>query len=165
MIALVAVDKNWGIGRNNTIPWKWKEDLAFFKERTQGKTIIVGKTTYKSLPIHVIKNRTILVLTKAEHFSFYDPGSHLAVATINFDNLTNIIADGKRDLVLAGGESVYNHFIKYCEEVFVSQLSTDYQCDKFFNPNLLDKFSKKQLIGIGGGTLTKYSIDKSKVVV
>ena len=50
MISLIwAMDKNWLIGKENKIPWHYKKDLMYFKEKTQGKTVLMGDNTYYSL--------------------------------------------------------------------------------------------------------------------
>ena len=40
MKAIVAVDKNWIIGKNNTIPWHIKDDFTHFKEVTKDSLVI-----------------------------------------------------------------------------------------------------------------------------
>ena len=48
MIAIVAVDEKWGIGRNNSLLFSVPEDMKFFRQTTTGKTIIVGRKTLES---------------------------------------------------------------------------------------------------------------------
>ena len=43
IILIAAVDKNLAIRKNGQIPWKIKEDLKFFKEKTEGTSIIMGR--------------------------------------------------------------------------------------------------------------------------
>jgi len=47
---IVAVSDDWGIGMNNDLLWHIPEDLKRFKKLTMGKTIIMGKRTWESLP-------------------------------------------------------------------------------------------------------------------
>ena len=42
MNAIVVVDKNWGIGKNNDLLFKLTKDMAFFKEKTMGKVVVNG---------------------------------------------------------------------------------------------------------------------------
>ena len=60
---IVAIGKNREIGKNNKLLWHIKEDLQFFKEKTIGKTIIMGEKTFYSLP-GILSNRKHIVLTK-----------------------------------------------------------------------------------------------------
>jgi dihydrofolate reductase len=47
---IVAVSDDWGIGRNNDLLFNIPEDLKRFKRLTTGKTVIMGKKTWYSLP-------------------------------------------------------------------------------------------------------------------
>ena len=42
MILITAVDKNWGIGRDNQLLYSLPEDMAFFRKQTLGKTVLMG---------------------------------------------------------------------------------------------------------------------------
>ena len=48
--AIVAVDKEWGIGKKNDLLFHLKEDMKFFKATTSGKTVVMGSYTLKSFP-------------------------------------------------------------------------------------------------------------------
>lgn len=50
MKQIVAVDLNWGIGRDNDMLISIPDDMKFFVEQTRGKTVIMGKNTLFSLP-------------------------------------------------------------------------------------------------------------------
>ena len=66
MISLiVAMDKNNVIGFNNEMPWHLPNDLRFFKEKTTGHTIVMGRKTFESIG-RVLPNRKSVVLTKSE---------------------------------------------------------------------------------------------------
>ena len=39
---IVAVDRNWGIGKNNDLLFNLKEDMKFFREKTKDKIIRVS---------------------------------------------------------------------------------------------------------------------------
>ena len=66
-IAIVACSKNLGIGLNNSIPWKIKEDLSFFCKTTSNNVVIMGSKTFESLPNKVpLKNRINIVLSEKQ---------------------------------------------------------------------------------------------------
>ena len=48
MILSVAVDKNFGIGKNNDLLTFLPEDLQFFKQLTLNKAIVIGRKTLES---------------------------------------------------------------------------------------------------------------------
>ena len=60
---VVAVGKNNEIGKNNQLLWHIPEDLKNFKKITTGKTVIMGRNTYKSIG-RALPNRTNIVLSR-----------------------------------------------------------------------------------------------------
>ena len=65
MEAILATDINFGISKDGIIPWKSKKDMRFFFNKTKNNVVIMGKTTYFSLPeqFRPLKDRLNIVLT------------------------------------------------------------------------------------------------------
>ena len=64
MKAIVAVSENWGIGQDNELLFHIPEDLKFFKEKTIGKVVVMGRNTLESLPGgKPLPKRTTVVLS------------------------------------------------------------------------------------------------------
>ena len=69
MKLIVAADKNWAIGKDNDLLCHLPGDLKYFKERTTGKTVVMGRKTLESLPGgKPLPKRTNIVLTRDESF-------------------------------------------------------------------------------------------------
>ena len=62
---LVAISPEGIIGKDNTIPWHYSEDLKRFKGLTIGKTVIMGRNTWESLPIKPLPERRNIVITRS----------------------------------------------------------------------------------------------------
>lgn len=63
MRAIVVVDKNWGIGKNNDLLFSLPADMKHFRETTTGKVVVMGSNTLRSFPGgNPLKNRTNIVL-------------------------------------------------------------------------------------------------------
>ena len=62
---LVAISNEGVIGKDNAIPWHYSEDLKRFKRLTVGKTIIMGRKTWESLPIKPLPDRRNIVITRS----------------------------------------------------------------------------------------------------
>ena len=63
MNLIVAVDNNWGIGKNNTLLFRLPQDLDHFKQTTIGNIVVMGSNTLKSLPKgKPLPDRTNIVL-------------------------------------------------------------------------------------------------------
>jgi len=46
---VIAVNLKGVIGKDNKLPWSSKEDLAHFRQLTDGHTIVMGRKTFESL--------------------------------------------------------------------------------------------------------------------
>ena len=62
---LVAVSPEGIIGKDNSIPWHYSEDLKRFKSLTLGKTVIMGRRTWESLPVKPLPDRRNIVITRS----------------------------------------------------------------------------------------------------
>ena len=54
---IVCVDKNWGIGKANGLLFKLPADMKFFKEITKHNIVVMGYSTYLSLPKRPLPDR------------------------------------------------------------------------------------------------------------
>ena len=65
MNIIVAVDKNWAIGKNNKMMWSIPADMRFFREKTTGHVVVMGRKTLESFPNGLpLKQRTNLILSR-----------------------------------------------------------------------------------------------------
>ena len=73
MNLIVAVDKNWGIGKNNKLLVSIPSDMKFFRNETNGKVVVMGRKTLESFPNGMpLKNRTNIVLTRDQNYQVKD---------------------------------------------------------------------------------------------
>src|ERR1700742_229563 len=64
----IARARNGVIGRDGTLPWRLKSDLAIFRAVTMGKPVIMGRKTWQSLPKKPLVGRTNIVLSRDGSF-------------------------------------------------------------------------------------------------
>ena len=130
MKAIVAVDSKWGIGKNNGLLFRLPKDMAFFKQTTTGKVIVMGANTFLSFPNGALPNRTNIVLD--------DRGRNFEGTTVvtSLDALLKTVANyNPDDVFVVGGASVYKLMLPYCSEVYVTRVQADGGAEVFF-PNL-----------------------------
>ncbi len=133
MKAIVCVDKNWGIGKNNDLLFSIPDDMKFFRETTKGKVVVMGSNTLKSFPNGTpLKNRVNVVLSSSMNRDD-------CVIVRNLDQLKKAIA-GYDDVFLIGGERVYADLIDYCQSALVTKVDDDGFATAFF-PNLDERQS------------------------
>ena len=73
MNTIVAVDNNWGIGKDGKLLVTLPGDLRYFKNKTLGKTVIMGRKTLNSLPNgKPLPSRHNIILTREKNFEEED---------------------------------------------------------------------------------------------
>lgn len=117
---IAACDAQFGIGRNNAIPWKCKEDLALFKEKTKNCVVIVGRVTFEKLP--PLPDRDIIVVG------------------VRYLSLVEAFKKANRDydkpIWVIGGQQLYTAALRefgyLCDKIYISYINKVYDCDRFF---------------------------------
>ena len=73
MNIIVAVDQNWGIGKDNKLLVSIPADMKYFRETTTGNVVVMGRKTLESFPNGLpLKKRTNIVLTRNENYQAKD---------------------------------------------------------------------------------------------
>ena len=130
MIAIVAVDKNWGIGKGGEQLIYISRDLKRFREFTTGNTIILGRKTMYTFPgSKPLKNRRNLILSRNPDFQ-----PEGAEVFPGLEELMEQVTDPDNTYVV-GGASVYHTMIGQCDRAYVTKIDAEYPADCWF-PNL-----------------------------
>lgn len=132
MNIIVAVDKNWAIGKNNKMMWSIPADMRFFREKTLTHVVVMGRKTLESFPGGLpLKNRTNIVLTGNLQYH--------AAGTVVVHTLEELLKKLKEyegeEIFVIGGESVYRQLLPYCDTAYVTKIDHAYDADTYF-PNL-----------------------------
>ena len=131
MQAIVCVDQQWGIGKNNGLLLHLPSDLEYFKRITLGKTIVMGGNTLLSLPkSKPLPGRTNIVLS--DLFTRDDCTVCPNLESL-FQELKNIPF---KDIFIVGGAMFYKTMIDYCDYAFITKVKTICKDATVFFPNL-----------------------------
>lgn len=136
---IVAVADNLGIGIKGDLPWHISEDLKFFKKTTSGSPVIMGRTTYFSLPKHPLPGRKNIVLNLG--------GDDIpeACCVYSFDEaFAAAESENCERCFVMGGASVYRMAIDMVDRMFITHVHTVIDADVFFpeiDPAIWEKAS------------------------
>ena len=132
MKMIVAVDKNWGIGKNNDLLVSIPADMKMFRTETSGKVVVMGRKTLESFPGGLpLKNRTNIVLSGNPDYQVKG-----AIVVHSLPELLEEIKKYPKDQVYCiGGDSVYKMLLPYCDTAQVTKIDFAYEADRYF-PNL-----------------------------
>lgn len=130
---ILATDEAGGIGIGNQLPWRFKEDMAFFKRMTtsteaEKKAVIMGRKTWDSIPekFRPLKNRENIVVSRSRKLSIPHLASSLEEALDKAKAL-------KSSCYLMGGASLYAEAIekKLVDVIYLTQIKKRFDCDAF----------------------------------
>ena len=162
MKAIAAIAKNRAIGINGKLPWpSIKEDFKWFKEFTSGKTLVIGKNTFDTLPL--LKNRECLVLIREYEMMVANSNQYI----VNRNSMTGQLitmadlksfSQFKREyLIVAGGAKTYIKLLPYITEFYVTHVNGSYDGDTFM-PEFEHLFTNKETIKeFDGHKVIKYT--------
>lgn len=132
---IVATDLNGGIGKDNKLLFKIKEDLKRFKELTTGKTIIMGRKTFESLPNGALPNRHNIVVTTSNRVNTISSTESL-IFKKNIEELIEEYKDSQEEVFVIGGGFVYKQFLPYCKKIYLTIGFGEFEADTFFKFNI-----------------------------
>jgi len=132
---IVAVDKNYGIGKNNSLPWNITEDMKYFKEITLGSgnnsnVVIMGRNTWESIPkkFRPLSNRINIIISSTVKLEYCEQA--VVFKTLNeayfycFNKLKNI-----NDIFIIGGKRLYEESFRTVQNLYITYIDHDYNCD------------------------------------
>ncbi|QKF93754.1 bifunctional dihydrofolate reductase/thymidylate synthase [Fadolivirus algeromassiliense] len=151
---IVAVDSNWGISKQNSIPWMIKEDSTFFQDVTKRvhakdkkNVVIMGRNTWKALPdsFRGLKDRINIVVSSSmkEDELFNDNVTkseiYLTKSLTDSMELCKKLNPGK--IFIGGGSSIYKEAIEKLniDEIYLTNIGKYYECDNVFPVDTLGK--------------------------
>lgn len=128
--SIVIVAKNNVIGCENGLVFNIKEDLKRFKEITSGKTVILGRKTFESLPF-VLPNRHHIILTHNENYKTKPSKEKIDIVT-NIDDIIKEYAKSEQEVFVIGGGAIYNKLMPYTKKLYITYVDKDAIGDTLF---------------------------------
>ncbi len=141
MKQIVAVDKNWGIGKNNKLLISIPADMRFFVEKTMNKVVIMGKNTLESFPNKKpLRDRINIVIALEKDYM-------VKGATVVY-SIEEALEEASKyksdDIFVIGGASIYKQMLPYCDTAYVTYIDYEYDADTYY-PNL-DKDERWEVV-------------------
>ena len=142
IVAIVAVDENWGIGNKGELLISLPEDQKQnFKVKTLGHPVIYGRKTLDTFPGgRLLPGRPNFILSR-------NPELSVEGATV-FHSVEEAVEYMRKDpdetYFIIGGEQIYKQFLPYCDKCIVSKIHKSFPADAFF-PDL-DKQKEWKLL-------------------
>ena len=125
---IAAVARNGAIGRGNALLWHDPEDQRHFRRVTMGCPVIMGRTTWDSLPerFRPLPGRRNIVLTRNAQWQ-----AEGAERADSLDAALALVADASKVFVIGGG-NLYAQALPRADELLLTEIDADLDGDTFF---------------------------------
>ncbi len=123
---LVAHDLDRVIGKDNQMPWHIPEELAYFKEKTMGKAIVMGRKTFESIG-RPLKGRLNIIITRNEAYQ----ADGIEVVH-DLDTAIQKAEDYAEEVMIIGGAQIFEMTMETADRLYVTVIEKSYPGDTFF---------------------------------
>ena len=131
---VVCTDINNGIGFENKLLVKIKEDMEYFKQITTSGShniILMGRKTHESIG-KILTNRINVVLTTNKNYKTLK-------SCVIYNSLEKVLKEyrnygnGKVSLWVVGGENIYNQLLPYADKIYLTLINYNFNnVDSYF---------------------------------
>ncbi len=132
LLAIAAMGKNRVIGSNNKLPWSIPEDMKFFREKTKGNVMIMGRKTFESLGGKVLPDRFHIVVTRNKSYVFHHPQVQIVSSLEEAIQLANDRCESSEEVFLIGGGDLYNQSLQLLNGIYLTVIDREYPGDTVF---------------------------------
>lgn len=128
--AVLAVDRTWGIGRDNQLPWpRLRGDLQHFKRITSSgatNAVLMGRKTWDSINGKPLGGRTNIVISRR---ALEVPEGVIAVPSL--DDAVAAAARVASDAFVIGGAQIYVLALAHpaLRWVYLTRVEGEFACD------------------------------------
>ena len=131
---IVAVSQNNVIGIKNKLPWNIPEDLKFFRNKTKGRTVIMGRKTFESLG-SPLPQRLNIVISRSQIFEGVIMANDIDEAIKKAQKEKN-----PHEFFIIGGGEIYKQSLDKVQKIYLTRIYKKYEGDAFYPEVPEDQF-------------------------
>jgi dihydrofolate reductase len=127
---IVAVSQNNVIGKDNNLPWHLPADMKYFKEKTMGHCVIMGRKNYDSIPgrFRPLTGRTNIIVTRQKNFSAPD----CVVVNSLEDALSEAKKKNETEAFIIGGGDIFRQSLMLADKIYLTRIHHLMDGDVYF---------------------------------
>ncbi|MCR4689163.1 MAG: dihydrofolate reductase [Saccharofermentans sp.] len=130
MIAIAAVDLNWGIGYKGQLLVSLPEDQrGVFRKYTSGHTVVYGRKTLETFKDQkLLPKRQNIIMSR--NYDFEKEGAIILHSAAELSDYLAMTADD--EVYLIGGATLYNDLISLCDKAIITYIHERFTADCHF---------------------------------
>ena len=145
MNAIAAVNEKGYIGKDGTLLYSIKEDMAYFVKMTKGKCVVMGRKTLSSLPGGKgLRNRRNFVLSRT--MTEAEAAERDVTVVRSPEDLFRALREQgipTEEAFVIGGSEIYSLLLPYCDTLYITRVLDDAVGDAVF-PAIPNDFTLKK---------------------
>ena len=129
MISLIAaIGKNNELGKDNSLVWNMPTDLKYFRAKTKGHTVIMGRKTFEAIGRPMPERRNIIITRDKT----YKKDGIEVVHSLQ-EALRLAQGDNEDEIFVIGGEEIFKQAMDIADRLYITHIdATDKEADTFF---------------------------------
>lgn len=154
---VVAYSQNHAIGKDNNLLWHLADDMAFFKQQTSGKTVVMGKNTYLSLPkkFRPLPNRKNIVISSQKPIEEHENLSWYK----SLEEAISALKKTEDEIYIIGGGTIYEQTLPMANVVYATEVKVDIEGDTYFPPLNLEEWTRQVLHSFSKNEKNEYDFE------
>ncbi len=132
-----GMDRNRLIGNNNALPWRLPADMAFFKQTTMGKPVLMGRKTWDSIG-RPLPGRRNIVITRNPNFCAE------GCETADSIEAALTLVDQHPEVIQMGGASLYEQAMPLADVLYITEIHHSFEGDAWFPEIDLNEWKEVQ---------------------
>jgi len=136
---IVVIGKNRELGKGNKLLWHIPEDMAWFREKTKGHPVIMGRKTFASIG-RPLPNRLNIVITRNPLFK------EEGVTTVHSLEKAIEIGNTKKneEIFIIGGANLYEQAVSIADKLYITEVNALRPDADVFFPEYESRFTKEE---------------------
>jgi dihydrofolate reductase len=161
---IVAASQNNVIGVNNDLPWSIPEDMKFFRDKTKGKALIMGRKTFESVG-HPLPKRLNVVVTRQKD---YAPEGAVVVSSVEegIELCKSRMDEYGEEIFIIGGGQIFKDTMDIVDIIYLTRIHKDYDGDILYpdvNPLKFEEVERRERHEPVGFTFLTYKKKKQLI--
>lgn len=124
---IVAAAENGVIGHAGDLPWSIPEDMKFFRDKTQGHAMIMGRKTFEAVG-HPLPHRLNVVITRQPNYQ-----ADQAHVVSSLDEAIEFCKSQKDkypdEVFIIGGGEIYSQSMDRVDRIYLTRIHQDFEGD------------------------------------
>lgn len=138
LIIVALIDEEYGLGKDNKLLYRFKEDMKFFREITTNHYIVMGKNTFLSLNGLLPNRKHLVISTSMESDNFVKV----------YKSINDFLSDStlkSEDVFVIGGGQIYKELLPYTDLMYLTKVHSYRKADAYFPKFNINDFDEELL--------------------